>query len=77
MAAPATCSFCHCRLDEVSHLVRADGGIMICLACARRCVLICEAENAVPVARFPRLAVDIVAPPRVPPHTRPHDPLLH
>ncbi len=55
MAAPATCSFCHRRLDEVSHLVRADG-VFICLACARRCVLICEAENAAPVAHFPRPA---------------------
>jgi hypothetical protein len=62
MVSPATCSFCHRRLDEVSHLVRADG-IFICLACARRCVLICEAENAAPVARFPRAAA---APPQGP-----------
>lgn len=75
MAASLTCSFCHRKPDEVPHLIVADRGNAICLACARRCVDICGAEDAAAVARFPRPQVPV--PPRVPPDTRHLDGFLH
>ena len=75
--AAVMCSFCDRRPDEVPHLVMADRGTAICLACARRCVDICAADDAVAVARFPRRRVELPAAPRVPPDTRHLDAFLH
>ena len=75
MAASLTCAFCHRKPDEVPHLVVADRGSAICLACARRCVDICAADDAVAVARFPR--PEMPALPRVTPDTRRLDGFLH
>ena len=75
MVASLTCSFCSRKPDEVPHLVVADRGTAICLACARRCVDICAADDAKAVARFPRPQVPLS--PRVAPDTRHLDGFLH
>ena len=75
MANPPFCHFCFHKLHEVSHLVRADGGAMICLACARKCIATCEAENAPPVSRLRR--TEVAAPPRLLPDTRHLDGFLY
>ena len=75
MAASLICAFCHRKPDEVPHLVVADRGSAICLACARRCVDICAADDAAAVARFPRPQVSAL--PRVTPDTRHLSGFLH
>ena len=75
MAASLTCAFCHRKPDEVPHLIVADRGSAIYLACARRCVDIYAADDAAAVARFPRPEIPI--PTRVAPNTQHLDGFLH